>query len=173
VSDDIVEASTPADYAAFGEIVKKYIAWQQVRYAGYGDLADRIFANQSIDHELANLAKKYGPPAGVTLLATREEVYTGAAAYRDLGDGTCEMKRMFVLDEFQGAGTGRALCTELLEHARSAGFTKMRLDTGVMQHEAIAMYRRLGFVECRQYNAYPDEFLPILIWMEKDLSAQP
>jgi GNAT superfamily N-acetyltransferase len=171
LSDNIIEAATPDDYAAFGDLVLRYIAWQKVRYAPYGDLAERIFANQSIDAELADIAKKYGPPAGLTLIAKRGDVYTGAAAYRDLGDGTCEMKRMFVLDEFQGQGTGRALCAELISRARAAGFSKMRLDTGVMQTEAIAMYRRFGFSECPQYNEYPAEFLPILVWMERDLAT--
>jgi GNAT superfamily N-acetyltransferase len=168
--DTIIEARTPEDYAAFGDLIVRYIAWQKVRYASYGDLSDRIFANQSIDDELADIAKKYGPPAGLTLLAMRDDVYTGAAAYRDLGDGTCEMKRMFVLDEFQGHGTGRALCGELISRAKAAGFRTMRLDTGIMQTEAIAMYRRFGFAECPQYNEYPAEFLPILVWMDKDLT---
>jgi GNAT superfamily N-acetyltransferase len=170
LTDTILEASTPEQYAAFGDLIVRYIEWQKVRYASQGDLTDRIFAKQSIDAELADVAKKYGPPAGLTLLAQRDGVYTGAAAYRDLGDGTCEMKRMFVLDEFQGRGTGRALCGELISRAKSAGFSKMRLDTGVMQTEAIAMYRRFGFAECPQYNEYPAEFLPILLWMEKDLT---
>jgi GNAT superfamily N-acetyltransferase len=171
LTDTIIAASTPEEYVAFGDLIVRYIEWQRERYASHGDLADRIFANQSIDAELAGLAKKYGPPAGLTLLAQRDGVYTGAAAYRDLGDGTCEMKRMFVLDEFQGHGTGRALCAELIARAKAAGFSAMRLDTGIMQTEAISMYRRFGFQEVPQYNEYPAEFLPILVWMEKDLTS--
>ena len=62
----------------------------------------------------------------------------GAGAYRDLGGGICEMKRLYVGEKFHGHGTGRALCEALIATARDDGFKLMRLDTGNLLKEAIA-----------------------------------
>ncbi len=169
MAEVIIEATTAADYAAFADLIRAYIAWQQVRYRGQGEIVDRIFAHQNIDEELANLSAKYGPPLGLTLLVSRDDTYIGGAAYRDIGGGACEMKRLFILDGYQGQGSGRALATDLMLRARDAGFTTMKLDTGYLQTEAIAMYESLGFERCEPYNKYPDEYLPIIVFMQKSL----
>jgi len=46
---------------------------------------------------------------------------------RDLGDGVCEMKRIYVADTARGKGVGWALVAQLIAEARSAGDGVMRL----------------------------------------------
>ena len=164
--DTIEEATTAADFEEFGALISEYEDWLRQRYADVPGLIDGVRAHQDLDAELAALPAKYGPPAGRTLLARRDGRVTGAVAYRDLGDGTCEMKRLFVPDRFAGHGTGRALCEALISAAGGDGYRVMRLDTGFLNSEAIAMYSDLGFRECPPYAAYPDDLRAHLLFME-------
>lgn len=158
-----------AGYAAFAALIGEYELWLQERYASVGDLVATIRAHQDLDAELASLPTKYGPPAGVVLLAERDGEVLGGVAYRDLHDGTCEMKRLYVRESAHGTGAGRALCTRLLELAGEAGYRAMRLDTGFRNDEALRLYRDLGFVDRDPYAEYPPDVLPHLLFLERPL----
>ena len=170
MTDVVAEATTDADFEAFGVLIREYEGWLQRRYADVPGLIDGVRAHQDLDAELAALPAKYGPPTGRTLLARREGQVTGGVAYRDLGDGTCEMKRLFVPDRFQGHGTGRTLCAALIATATADGYRSMRLDTGFLNSEAMAMYSALGFRECEPYGTYPDDLRAHLRFMELSLT---
>jgi len=168
--DTVVVATTTEQYAAFGELVVEYSGWLQARYSDVPGLVDDVAAEQSMSDELDHLPEKYGPPHGLTLLALRDGQVTGGVAYRDLHDGTCEMKRLYVPERFGGRGTGRLLAQALIESATSAGFTLMRLDTGFQNHEAIAMYESLGFVPCPPHVTYPPHLAPHIRFFERPLT---
>lgn len=167
--DEIVVALTDDDYAAFGVLIREYWEWLQARYGDLPGFVDAVGGHQAIDAELISLSSRYGPPAGVVLLARSEGVVEGGVALRDLGDGTCEMKRLFVPDRFQGKGTGRRLCHALVDAAIAGGFRVMRLDTGDLNDEALRMYESLGFRECPPYHDYPADLMVHLRFMEKSL----
>ena len=107
---------------------------------------------QNFDHELKNLPGDYAPPDGRLLLALDNDQIAGCIAMRKLGDGVCEMKRLFVRPAYRGTGLGRVLASSLIDEARKLGYTHMRLDTlpGRMD-KAIALYRSIGFVEIEPY----------------------
>ena len=93
-------------------------------------------------------------------------------AYRSLGDGSCEMKRLFVPERFQGHGTGRLLCRVVVDAAAADGYDSMFLDTGFLNAEALAMYASIGFVECPSFHDYPPEVMPHLRFLRVPLTAQ-
>jgi GNAT superfamily N-acetyltransferase len=169
VAETVVVATSEADYAAFGRLVAEYQGWLHELYAGVAGWFAAVAAHQSLDSELANLREKYGPPEGKTLLAIRDGEVVGGVAYRDLHDGSCEMKRMFVPERFQGHGTGRRLCLALIEAATADGFPLMRLDTGFLNTTAMAMYESIGFRMCPAYQDYPADLLVHLRFMELPL----
>jgi ribosomal protein S18 acetylase RimI-like enzyme len=170
VSDLICTATTASDYESFAALVTQYVEWSRRRYQGDTWFIEQVFGHQSLASELPTLSTKYGPPNGKTLLASRDGQVVGAGAYRDLGDGICEMKRLYVGEQFHGRGTGRKLCEALIATAREDGFKLMRLDTGNLLKEAIAMYRSIGFRECPPYHDYPAKLMPYLIFMEMPLT---
>lgn len=109
---------------------------------------------QSFEEELAGLPGRYAPPQGTILLAGDG---AGVVALRALDPFTAEMKRLFVRPGAQGTGLGRALAEAVIDVARARGYSRLRLDTLPQMGAAIAMYRRLGFVEIAPYTANPIE----------------
>jgi GNAT superfamily N-acetyltransferase len=170
MAEQIRVATTDDDYAAFGAFIREYGAWLTARYADVPGLIDSIGSHQGWEDEIRALPAKYGPPEGKTLLASRDGEVSGVVAYRDLHDGSCEMKRLFVPERFQGRGTGRLLCEALVVEATTDGYALMRLDTGFLNSEAMAMYASLGFTECPAYLEYPVEVAPHLRFMELPLA---
>jgi len=173
MSEQVLVATTPEDYDAFATLYREYQEWLHERYTTVPGLIDGVGSHQAMDEEIKALPQTYGPPAGKTLLALRHGAVVGCVSYRDLHDGTCEMKRLFVPERFQGKGTGRRLCRRLVDDATADGFTLMRLDTGSLQHEAMSMYESMGFRRCPPYHHYPDELMAHLRFMELPLHLPP
>jgi GNAT superfamily N-acetyltransferase len=114
---------------------------------------------QSFDRELETLPEMYGHPRGALFLATQSSdgQTVGCVGLREIGPGTCEMKRLYVRETVRGHGLGRQLVDALLAHARKLGYQRIRLDTLAMMTEARALYASLGFRPIPAYNAHPVE----------------
>ena len=123
---------------------------------------------QGFEAELAGLPGRYAPPPGCLLLAMDGDEPAGCVAMRDLGGGTCEMKRLYVTPEHRGRGVGRLLVEEVLQRAERAGYNRMVLDTLPEMVGAVALYRASGFVETAPYWDCPVERT---VYLEKRLSA--
>ncbi len=126
---------------------------------------------QNYDREVAELPGEYAPPTGRLYLASENDQAAGCIALRKLGDGVCEMKRLYVRPHVRGRRLGRTLVDRIIEDARQMGYSRMRLDTlpGKMD-SAIAMYRSLGF---RDIDRYYDNPYDTAAFMELDLLSVP
>src|SRR5215831_14790723 len=112
---------------------------------------------QSFEEEMRTLPGKYSPPSGRILLAFWEQRAAGVVALRAMQEpGLCEMKRLYVRPDFRGRSLGRILAEAVIAEAAALGYQRMRLDTisGRMV-QAIALYRRLGFVQVAAYYPTP------------------
>lgn len=66
--------------------------------------------------------------------------------------GEVELKRMYVRPAARGLGAGRALLGRLVDDARAAGCSAVRLESATFMPEALALYRSAGF---RDTGPYP------------------
>jgi putative acetyltransferase len=104
----------------------------------------------------------------VSLFVAREDgAAMGTAALVDRGDGSAEIKRMFVTGAARGLGIGRSLLEALERHARTSGITTVQLETGLPQVAAIALYEKLGYAQIPRFGQYVDD--PTSYCMEKHL----
>jgi putative acetyltransferase len=140
-------------------LFKEYEAWLEV---------DLCF--QSFEKELAELPGKYAPAEGRLLLAVVNGSVAGCVALRKIGEGTCEIKRLYLRQEFRGLGLGRKLAEAIISEAKEIGYERMRLDTlPPKMNDAIKLYRSLGFKEIEPYYQNP---VPGAKFMELDLVSE-
>lgn len=83
-----------------------------------------------------------------------EDTLAGTVAVRviDHENKIIELKRMFVLPEYQGRGYGRALLEMAINYSKNQGFSKLCLDTRKSFSKAVHLYRSSGFREIEKYN---------------------
>jgi putative acetyltransferase len=131
----------------------------------------------------AELAVRYGdepeqdggslapvPRQTVAVVAARRGdavVACGALAAMEPGAG--EIKRVYVMPEHRGVGIGRSLVEELERRAPDHGFELLRLETGTMQPEAVALYRSMGYETIPSYGDYKDS--PLSICLARSLAS--
>lgn len=110
--------------------------------------------------------------ADITFLtARRDGVAEGCGAIRWQADGSAELKRIFVLPSARGFGLGRKIMQRLEGLAAARGVETLYLETGPLNTEAVALYRRLGYVECGPFGDYAAN--PYSLFMTRNLTVEP
>lgn len=108
---------------------------------------------QDFESEVASLPGKYAHPTGELLLALDAQGDPiGCVAARQLAEGICEMKRLYVSPAGRGRGLGRALANAIMAWAAGAGYREIKLDTLSQLTEAVSLYEKLGFEPIPAYN---------------------
>jgi putative acetyltransferase len=109
-------------------------------------------------------------PTVCFLVARRGEQIVGCGAYRRMpgeaatdGRPYGEIKRMMVDPAARGEGIGSALLQALEQRLRDEGLDLALLETGSAQREAVALYRRSGYVERLAFAGYPDNGLSLFL----------
>lgn len=142
---NILQAETETQIEDARTIFREYEAW-----------IDLDVCFQGFEAELAALPGKYAMPEGRLFLAYVDDRLAGCVAMRKLEDGICEMKRLFVRDDFRGMKIGISLIERIFSNAREIGYSKMRLDTfPPKMGKAVSLYASHGFVEIPPYYENP------------------
>ena len=142
------------------------VADARVLLRQYASRVGRDLSLREFARELAELPGEYAGPRGELLLATCGGRLAGCVALRPLGDGACEMRRLFVRHQFRDKGVGKRLALAVIEAAREAGYGAVRLTLSPWMEEATAIYRTLGF---REIEAYQRGHVKGVVFMELSL----
>jgi putative acetyltransferase len=119
-------------------------------------------------NHLLDVASLSGP--AVTFLVARSECEAvGCGAILRDPRGWGEVKRMFVRPDQRGKGIGVRVLAELEVLARRSRLPLLRLETGIHNTEALALYRRAGFSERGPFGDYATD--PLSVFMEKRVNT--
>ena len=131
------------------------------RYADSGEDSD---PSEPVDPNV------FLPPGGAFVVARLDGEPVGCGAVRRHGGehGTGEVKRMYVRPGAPGLGVARLVLAELEAIAADLGYTRLRLETGLRQPEAVRLYETAGWHRIEPYGFYADS--PLSVCFGKDLA---
>lgn len=132
----------------------------------YANSLNISLAFQNFSEELTILQTMYGSPSGCLLLVYDDNIAIACAAYRKIGAGICELKRMYIRPSYRGLKIGKTLLEMLCARAKQNEYIFMRLDTLDSMLSAINLYKTNGFKEIAAYYHNPNEGV---VYMEKRL----
>jgi GNAT superfamily N-acetyltransferase len=94
------------------------------------------------------------PENGGFFIAYLDGEPAGCGACRTMDDGSVELKRMYSRPTARGNGLGVALVSHLCGVARDLGRSRVVLETGPEQPEAIHVYTKAGFTPIPLFGQY-------------------
>lgn len=122
---------------------------------------DDSIAYYEARHELKDMddiQKSYFENGGIFLAMFDDGAMICTGAIRQLDEETCELKRLWLLNEYHGRGLGYRMLQELLSIARVRGYKRMRLETDpIAQSRALEFYKQIGFYEIPRYTERTDD----------------
>ena len=105
---------------------------------------------------------------GVFLLARDDTGRAlGCGGLRRLSPAVAEVKRMYVVPAARGTGVAVALLRALEAAGRDLGLTRLVLETGTAQPDAIRFYEREGYTRIPNFGPYAGE--PLSVCYGRDL----
>jgi putative acetyltransferase len=78
-----------------------------------------------------------------------------------------EIKRMYVISHARGKGIAKIMMDALESFLLESNILVSRLETGIHQKEAIALYTKRGYKRVSPFGTYRDD--PLSVFMEKRL----
>lgn len=133
---------------------------------------------EDLDAELMGLYPDhpYPPPfgdneaagTGSVLIAYNDRRAVGCGAVRQLDDATAELLRMYVLPTARRKGIGAMLLDALEAEAAELGVSRVVLETGDRQPDAIGLYEKHGY---NRIGGWIDDPNPHSIFMAKNLAT--
>ncbi|UCC23304.1 MAG: GNAT family N-acetyltransferase [Planctomycetota bacterium] len=156
----IFAAKTDKELELVRALLEEYVDWM---------VSEELISEQELGafkEQLVNLPNGFAPPNGCLLVGMYRGEAAGCVALRDLSDGICEMKRLFVTPEFRGLGIGRALAEAVIGKARKIGYSQMRVHTLRAMETANLLYSAMGF---KEIGPYEENIIEGAVFMELKL----
>jgi putative acetyltransferase len=115
---------------------------------------DRALAGPYLpeQHHALSFERLFG--SNVRFFAARVDGVAVGCGGVALYDGFAEVKRMYTKPTARRQGVATAVLRHLEAEAKRAGYSVLRLETGMHQAEAIEFYSREGFERCAAFGEY-------------------
>lgn len=97
---------------------------------------------------------QFALPNGMFVIGYLDGAPVATGGLRRQTDGTVEVKRMYVVPEARRRGLSRTVLAALEDRARALGATRVVLETGQMQPEAISLYKSSGYEQIEGFGHY-------------------
>lgn len=112
------------------------------------DWIEKYFWMEPIDFEVLQHPEEHILKHGGTIfMGTFNKEIAGTAAVKFVEPGVYEFTKMAVDEKFQGKKIGKAIAEAAIDWCRKSGANRIILYSNTKLETAIAMYRKLGFLE--------------------------
>lgn len=100
---------------------------------------------------------EFAPPDGRFVVGYVGTAPAAMGGVRRIDADTVEIKRMYVAPQFRGHGLSRVVLAHLESLAQALGATRILLETGHKQPEAMSLYETSGYTTVEKFGHYRDE----------------
>ncbi|MDE3086520.1 MAG: GNAT family N-acetyltransferase [Acidobacteriota bacterium] len=101
-------------------------------------------------------AEEFEPPSGLFIVLVEGPTTMAGGGFRRHDATTCEVKRMWTDPRFRRRGLAVRVLGALEDAAWEANYTRLILETGPRQPEAVALYSARGYDRIGFYGHYPE-----------------
>ncbi len=105
---------------------------------------------------------------GTVLMALFQNQVAGTVALKYVEAGVFEFTKMAVAEQYQGKKIGETLALVAIQTAKEKGAKKIILYSNTKLHKAIALYRKLGFVEVALDGPYQRSDIKMELNMDRE-----
>jgi putative acetyltransferase len=99
------------------------------------------------------------------LVARRDGAVMGCGTLLASGDGSGEIRRIFVVEQARRQKVGVRLLEALEQEARALGLRRILLETRNRQHAALQLFRSHGYYDREPFGGYSND--PASVFLEK------
>lgn len=130
------------------------------------------FPPERMELDLEDVFARCIESGGEFLLLCKDKEVVGTVGFKVSGKNKeiAEVKRLFVLPEYQGNGYGEKLLLSLIEQAKNKGVCYLRLCTTNKSQKAIKLYEKTGFYKIPAYKPSPFVEVYMELKLQENLS---
>jgi diamine N-acetyltransferase len=115
---------------------------------------ERAFNLEQLEKELSNISSQFFFVYFNKEVAGYLKVNTDYDQSEEMGDKSLEIERIYIRNKFQKHGIGKYLLNKALEIAVEGNKKKIWLGVWEKNENAIAFYKRMGFVQTGAHSFY-------------------
>jgi diamine N-acetyltransferase len=115
---------------------------------------ERAFNSKQLEKELSNIYSEFFFVYFNNEIAGYLKVNTNGAQSEEIGDESLEIERIYIKNKFQKHGLGKYLLKKAMEIAMERNKKKIWLGVWEKNENAIAFYKKMGFVQTGAHSFY-------------------
>ena len=115
---------------------------------------ERAFNLKQLEKELSNISSQFFFVYFNNEVAGYLKVNTNDAQSEEMGDESLEIERIYIRNKFQKHGLGKYLLNKAMEIAMERNKKKIWLGVWEKNENAIAFYKKMGFVQTGAHSFY-------------------
>ncbi|MET3292206.1 UNVERIFIED_CONTAM: putative acetyltransferase [Brevibacillus sp. OAP136] len=145
-------------------MTKVVAAAEDVRSTDATQLIKELSAELAALYQVSDGSAGFAPedvevPRSAFIVARLDGHPVGCGAMRPLDEDTVEVKRMYTRADFRRKGVAQAILIEIERLAGEFGYKSIKLQTGPLQPEAVALYERVGYYRIPIFSGNWDQVL--------------
>ena len=130
---------------------------------------EKAFNSEQLEKELSNTSSEFFFVYFNEAVAGYLKVNINEAQSEEVGDESLEIERIYIKSKFQKQGIGKYLFNKAIEIAMERNKEKIWLGVWEKNKNAIAFYKKMGFVHTDSHSFYMGDEEQIDIIMTKTL----